>query len=456
MEKLEGRKPLMYELQKDNILYFLHIPKTAGLNTANILDNHFDCDAILRSKRWDQLLLDMPKNFSKFRLVRGHFGYDFFKILPKKPIYITFLRNPDDIIISQYKHLQRDPHFRKRHNISEEESMSDLILRPVIHNQENPQCRWLVAEFDVLSKTKGWDEEKLANFVPEDQPEFNMSNISEGELFEIAKDRLVDFAFFGLVEKYEESLFLLHYTLGWKPIRNVARLNVAPNKNKTISTEASNVLEDRTRADVKLYQFAKQLFESRYSQMVEDLKGKYYVPSYENMAANDVVYNMLEKHYNDHFRDLHTEVSAIDCDFSKRMDGYGWYEREFLSDKKTIFRWTGPETKSVINFPLKTENDLKIKFHVRKSMNPDILISLQLKVNETHIELKKSSSFIRRLGTTFEGIIPKAALSDKPNFTRLTFEVNRTVSPKSTNPDSTDDRKMGLAFDWIKISPVEK
>jgi len=433
----------------------VRIPKTAGINTTSILDNHFDFDAILQSQRWDQLLLDMPKNFSKFRLVRGHFGYDFFEILPKKPIYITFLRKPDDLIISQYKQLQRDPHFRKRYDISEEQSTSDLILRPVIHNQENLQCRWLVAKFDVLSKTKGWDEEKLANFVPEDQPEFNMSNISEGELFEIAKDRLVDFTFFGLAEKYEESLFLLHYTLCWKPIRSVTRLNVASNKNKTISTEASKVLEDRTRADIKLYQFAKQLFESRYSQMVEDLKCKYYVPSYENMAANDVVYDMLEKHYNDHFRYWHTKVSAIDYDFSKGIDGSGWYKREFLSDKKTIFRWTGPETKSVIDFPLKTANDLKIKFHVRMSMNPDILISLQLKVNETHIELKKSSSFLRRTGTTLEGIIPKVVL-DKPNFTRLTFEVNRTVSPKSTNPDSTDDRKMGLAFDWIKIFPIDK
>jgi len=456
MEEFETRKPLMYKMQKDDILYFLHIPKAAGITTTSILDYHFDFDAILPSQRWDELFLDMPKNFSKYRLVRGHFGYDFFKILPKKPIYITILRKPDDLIISQYKHLQRTPHFRKRYNISEEESISDLILRPVIHNQENPQCRWLVAEFDVLSKTKGWDKEKLANFVPDDQPEFTMSNISEEELFEIAKDRLLDFAFFGLVEKYEESLFLLHYTLGWKPIRNVTRLNVALNKIQNSSTEASKVLEDRTRADVKLYQFAKQLFESRYSQMVEDLKGKYYVPSYEDMATNDVVYDMLEKYYNDHFRDWHTEVSVINYDFSKGIDGSGWYNREFLPDKKMVFRWTGPETKSVIDFPLKQNRDLRIQFHVLDSMSPDILNSLQLKVNDTLIEIKKSKRIIHKSKAPFEGTIPASALKSKNNFTRLTFEVNRTIAPKSIDPKSKDDRKLGLAFDWIKIFPVKK
>jgi len=446
-------KPLTYKMQKDDILYYLHIPRTAGTSLIFQLDHYFDFNTILSSQRWDQLLLNIPRNFLKYRFVRGHFGYDFFKILPKKPIYITMLRKPDDVIISNYKNLQRYPHFRKRYLISKEESISALLLRPVIHSQENPQCRWLVADLNLLSKRKEWIPADLHEWMAEDQPEFSVPNISEEELFEIAKNRLLTFTFFGLVERYEESLFLLNYTFGWKPLRDTIRLNVVPDKKTDLSPEARKNLEERTKIDVKLYQFAQQLFESRYSQMVQDLKEKYYELKYDNMDKNNVVYYMLEKYYNDHYHEWHTELSSIDYDFGKVLYGSGWQEREIHPDSKVIFRWTGPDTKSLIDFPLKQNRDLRIQFHVLDSMSPDILNSLQLKVNDTPIEIKKSKRIIHKSKAPFEGIIPASVLNNT-NYTRLTFQVNRTVSPKSTNPDSTDDRKMGLAFDWVKIFPI--
>ena len=450
------KKSLLYKLQKDDILYFLHIPKAAGTSLIFTLDNYFEFDTILLTQQWFKLLLSMPKNFSKYRFVRGHFGYDFFKILPKKPIYITMLRKPDDVIISHYKMLQREPPFPSRYKISKEESLTDLFLRPVIHNQENPQCRWLVAEIDVLSKTKGWNPEELGKYIPEDQPEFDLSNISGEDILEIAKNRLLEFAFFGLVERYEESLFLLHYNFGWRPIRDTTRLNISQDKSKDISEEARKVLEERIKLDVKLYQFAKPIFESRYSQMVYDLKEKYYESKYENMDENDVVFDMLEKHYNDNYNKWHPKVSSIDYDFGKVLYGTGWQEREIHPDSKVIFRWTGPDTKSVIDFPLEKERGLKIQFHVLDSMSPDILNSLQLKVNDTSIEIKKSKRIFHKSRAPFEGIIPASVLKNKTNCTRLTFEVNRTISPKSSNPDSPDDRKLGLSFGWIKIFPVKK
>jgi len=40
-----------------------------------------------------------------------------------------------------------------------------------------------------------------------------------------------------------------------------------------------------------------ELFESRYSKMVEDLKAKYYEQEYDKMEPNDAVFEMLKKHH---------------------------------------------------------------------------------------------------------------------------------------------------------------
>ena len=448
-------KNVMITLQNDDILYFFHIPKTAGTSLIHTLDNYFDFNTLLPSQMWLQLLLNMPKNFSKYRFVKGHFGYGIYKILMKKPVYITMLRKPDDVIVSHYKMIQKLRKDAKQYHISKEETLSDLLLQPVIHGLENTQCHWLVCDLDVLAKTKGWNKKALEEFMFEGQPEFKLPNISDEEILEITKNRLLEFKFFGIVERYEESLFLLHYTFGWRPIRDITKLNVATDNRTDISKEARKNLEERTKVDEKLYQFAQQIFESRYSQMIQDLREKYYEAKYEKMLENDIVYDMLKKYYNDHYNEWHTKVSALDYDFGQPLEGEGWHHRDFLPDKKLV-RWTGPETKSVIFSPLKQEQDLRIQFHILMSINPDVIDSLQLLVNKTSIEIKKLRNIFRKTGTTFEGVIPLSVLQENPNYTRLTFKVNRTISPKSINPDSIDDRMLGLAFDWIKIIPLGK
>ena len=97
---------LVYKLQNDDILYFLHIPKTAGTTFISIIDEHFDYESIFPGQRWDQLLPKLPINFSKYRLVRGHFGYGIRQLLPKKPVYITMLRNPIEMVPSYHLQIQ--------------------------------------------------------------------------------------------------------------------------------------------------------------------------------------------------------------------------------------------------------------------------------------------------------------------------------------------------------------
>jgi len=71
---------------KNETLYFLHIPKTAGTTLINILDKYFPENKVLLDHDWQTLLTNMPIDFSKYQFVRGHFGYSITRIFEKKAI----------------------------------------------------------------------------------------------------------------------------------------------------------------------------------------------------------------------------------------------------------------------------------------------------------------------------------------------------------------------------------
>lgn len=293
-----NRKPQKGNLlNDDDILYFLHIPKTAGTTLITLLDMYFDSGSILKLHEWQELLPLMPIDFSKIRFIRGHFGYSMLRILPKKPVCITMLRRPNDLIISAYKMLQRQPEDAKRFVIPQDRSISDLILGPYLEGLKNPQTHWLVIEQDIVERTKNFTKNELSHYRPEEDEKL-LPDYSYGKFLKIAKKHLSKFAFVGIVEKMEESLFLLHYTFGWNPIHNTIKENVDPVKQEPIlSDEVMIKLSELIEVDNKLYDFGKKTFESRFSRMVKELKEKYYKQRFEKMKFNDMIYEMLKKDY---------------------------------------------------------------------------------------------------------------------------------------------------------------
>jgi hypothetical protein len=46
-------------------------------------------------------------------------------------------------------------------------------------------------------------------------------------------------------------------------------------------------------------------------------------------------------------------------------------------------------------------------------------------------------------------------LANGKPFARLRFHVSRTLAPCELSSDSLDDRKLGLAFNWLDIYPAD-
>jgi len=301
MSKLESKCSLQHGLKNDHILYYLHIPKTGGTTLISLIDGYFNRkNEVLGIHAWKYLLPKLPLDFSNYRFVRGHYGFGFYRLLPKKPAYITILREPVELIISMFRMLQRQRDEAERYSIPQDKTISELITDQNILDIEDPQTHWLAIDLDVISLSKNMDMNELANFQPEEHETFLTPDISDDELLKTAKQNLAEFAWVGLLERFEESLFLLHYQFGWKPIRDTRKRNVATKGLNDVNDTAKKQLDEWTKLDREIYKYGLELFESRYLKMVNDLKEKYYEPSYADKDPNAVVFAMLKKHHEEH------------------------------------------------------------------------------------------------------------------------------------------------------------
>lgn len=343
---LQANYPLKHNLKDDDILYYLHIPKTAGSSLISIIDRYFPRKNVLGLHAWKNLLPKMPLDFKKYQFVRGHFGYGFYRVLPKKPICITILRDPKEIILSSYKMIQRQPFEAKRYSIPKDKSISELITDPKILPLKNVQTRYIAIDLDVMSLTKDMSMDELYDYQPDEHDYFKEPKISDDELLEVAQKHISEFAFVGFVEKMEESLFLLHFTFGWKPIRNKVRKNVAPNQNgEILSEQAKKNLEQWSKLDQELYNYAQELFDSRYSQMVNYLKENYNEERFSNMSPNEAVFEMLTKHY-----EKHIEKSKENLSISEKI-------KNSLPSPKI-----SPDTNNKIDIVMHRYHDIKENF----------------------------------------------------------------------------------------------
>ena len=55
------------DLNSDDILYFLHIPKTAGTSLTNVLETPYNYSEIYQDVLWLDLFEKLPKNLNDFK-----------------------------------------------------------------------------------------------------------------------------------------------------------------------------------------------------------------------------------------------------------------------------------------------------------------------------------------------------------------------------------------------------
>jgi hypothetical protein len=226
------------EKETDNVIIFLHIPKTAGCTLHSIINKQYGNKYDIKTPFWwsapedtNSLLKYLNEiGIEKIEVLTGHIIFGIHRHIPqKKYTYITFLRNPVERVISAYYYM-RDCDKDNLHHIVKNMSLYEFVTDEFFNHQTLNMQTHLI------------------------------SGIKDGNL-KIAKDNLKKyFSVVGITERFSESLFIIEKKYGWK-IDKYQTQNITKNKptlNK-ISNEIIEIIENKNQKDIKLYKFANKL-----------------------------------------------------------------------------------------------------------------------------------------------------------------------------------------------------
>ena len=246
--EIEFPKPY-YDRESKERFYFLHIPKTAGTSFQRMLYQIFPQKEIFpnmadlhRNQRqylnFKQIKEYPEQKLHDIRLLMGHWPAVAAQKMPAGSQILTFLREPMSRTFSDINH---------KHPITPH--LQQLDVNEAVHKMRN-------ALFNVQTRY-------LADLELGDTPYHNNFRKIDEQGLQQAKDQLEACAFFGIKERFEESVALAERTFGWK-FKQPKRVNLAKNRLSDQLSEGSiSFIKKHMAFDFELYQFALELFEKR-------------------------------------------------------------------------------------------------------------------------------------------------------------------------------------------------
>ena len=231
---------------------FVHINKTAGTTFTQYLRSHF-CDQQTVAPPFygdfAQIGIDNPA----VELFWGHFTYAQFIAKRTDAWFISFLRDPIQRVISQYRSLHNPknlnggweevlpPHARKAMAFAHEANFEEFIF------SDDPFILGHIVDLQTLF---------LSSYRNTNHPEFLSSAIDN-----IRRK----FLFVGITERFEESIDLFRYQLQSPfPYRAaVHQANISQRYPVELTDRTRARLDELTKMDQELYQHACELLDSR-------------------------------------------------------------------------------------------------------------------------------------------------------------------------------------------------
>jgi hypothetical protein len=277
---------------------FVHIPKTAGVTMSAILEQRVSPDKICPYQLYQDLVRAPREELGKYTLFRGHFPYDVLSYLLGEPFTcITVLREPVARYYSYYKFLKKREDTEQSPYLAKElpeirkmdfKTFATATHLALVKDGLNQQCRYLGRTTPTSIKLPYMPEKRQP--TPEE--------------VERAKTRLSEMAAFGLAERFQDSLFLMSFNFGWNPVMDTLVLNASgkPDPSETLG-ESRKMVAESNKPDMELYEFALNLFETRYQTMLTTLVTRYGQGLGIEPGAHlspETVYQLLEKHATAH------------------------------------------------------------------------------------------------------------------------------------------------------------
>ncbi|MGB0177898.1 MAG: sulfotransferase family 2 domain-containing protein, partial [Owenweeksia sp.] len=171
---------------------FIHIPKTAGTTLTELLLKNYRSSEIEHIPEGGKKNAgELQKQSQEKACIFGHFRYHEELRTPDNFLF-TFLRKPEDRFISNFFHLQREGSYTAK---SLPEAMEEFL------QEEN------------LKKNGNWNTH---TYFLAGTPGRKFFKNDEEHHVKLALQRLESLDFVGITENFEQSVYMLGQSLGWK------------------------------------------------------------------------------------------------------------------------------------------------------------------------------------------------------------------------------------------------
>lgn len=437
------------DIAPDDVLFLLHIPKTAGTTLKSLIDPMWHPGARCPGYHNGPFVRQRPEELKTYRSFVGHLYYRIVEpYLPNGAVSITVLREPAARYVSDFLHLQRTMGVNgfKLRGLTEIRSMSlehfmDQTQLPKVRESSNLQTRMLGVALPL---------EALAQKHP-----IAAAPTTDQDL-ESAKQTLATMTTFGLTERLPESLWMLSFIFGWYPLRNERWLNAAPHASEkpTLPPPTRKQVEAVNQHDLALYQFATDLFEQRARWLMQTLLARYGTREQRQMALPlppETIEQLLETHYYARAEQRSgRQIPARRYHFTfdrTAESATGWHERE-LAPQQGTYRWTGPTRTSSLLLPVPFKGELQLRFRVLHVVKPYILDALRVSANGTPLKWTRAKDAAGV--NVYHAVIPKRVVGSH-SFVHLEWHVPETVKPCEVEPGNMDARELGLMMHWVEL-----
>ncbi len=234
----------------DELILFLHIPRTGGTTLRDILDRQYQLSKTVDVERFVDAKSEIGRipseRINDLSLIKGHLPFGTHEWIARPCKYFTFLRDPVGRVISTYKYARGHPD-HKDYKLVQSISLMEYLKYGRNVMLDNGMTRLLAGHQHMFE-------------IPYRQ----VRNVH----FDIAKMNLTTyFTVVGITSRFDESILALSYELGWKAPyysranRTRADINL---DNSTLHT-----IEEYNQFDLELFKLGNDLLDAKIRSILD-------------------------------------------------------------------------------------------------------------------------------------------------------------------------------------------